>query len=75
MAPSVFAVNASGNALVVGSTHSTNLPAATGAYQTVNQAVQDTTNAFGTEFEPTDKKLVYSAYLGGAGIEPCGPWC
>jgi hypothetical protein len=62
-----IAVDAAGNAHVVGSTHSTNFPTTIGAPQTVFWGGDQ--DAFVTKLNPTGTALVYSTYLGGNGYE------
>jgi len=71
-----IAVNADGNAFVVGSTYSTDFPVTSRAYQSVDKAAPlDSPNAFVTQFDPAGTSLVYSTYLGGTGITtPCCYW-
>jgi hypothetical protein len=58
-----IALDASGNAYVVGTTASTNFPTTTGAYQTTyGGGLQD---CFVTKLNSTGSALVYSTYLGG----------
>ena len=64
-----IAVDASGDAYVAGLAYSTNFPTTSGAYQTKNAgATNETYNAFFTELNPTATALLYSTYLGGAGV-------
>ena len=58
-----IAVDASGNAYVVGTTQSANFPTTVGAAQTVFGGVED---AFVTKFNPAGNALVFSTYLGGS---------
>jgi hypothetical protein len=57
-----IAIDASGNAYVVGQTNSTNFPVAN-AFQPANAGYYD---AFLTKVNPTGSALVYSTYLGGS---------
>jgi hypothetical protein len=59
-----IALDANGDAFVVGSTGSTDFPVTTGAFQTKNNA-SDTTG-FVTELNSTGSSLLYSTYLGGS---------
>lgn len=61
-----IAVNAAGNAYVVGSTDSSNFPTTTNAFQTEKAVSRD---AFVTQFNATGNELVYSTYLGGDGAD------
>ncbi|HJT58035.1 MAG TPA: SBBP repeat-containing protein [Ktedonobacteraceae bacterium] len=63
-----IAVDAKGNAFVVGSTSSTDFPVTSGAFQPKfggggENAMSD---AFVTKFNPAGSSLVYSTYLGGS---------
>lgn len=60
------AVDASGNAYVVGTTSSTAFPVTAGAVQTTLKGTQD---AFVTKFASGGASLAYSTYLGGNGTE------
>jgi hypothetical protein len=57
-----IAVDASGNAYVVGYTNSANFPTTAGAFQPTSTV---SSNAFVTKLNPTGSALVYSTYLGG----------
>ena len=57
-----IAVDASGNAFVVGTSFSTDFPTTTGAFQSTNTP---SFAAFLTEINPTGTGLIYSTYLGG----------
>ena len=59
-----IALDANGDAFVVGSTSSTDFPITTGALQTKNNAGQ--TTGFVTELNSTGASLLYSTYLGGS---------
>ncbi|HEY7835658.1 MAG TPA: SBBP repeat-containing protein [Ktedonobacterales bacterium] len=59
-----IAVDASGNAYVVGATASTNFPLQ-GAFQATNAGGTD--DAFISKFNAAGNALVYSSYLGGSG--------
>jgi hypothetical protein len=59
-----IAVDAAGNAYVVGGTSSTNFPTTPGAFQTANAGGLD---AIVTKLNSTGSSLVYSTYLGGSG--------
>jgi hypothetical protein len=62
-----IAVDSSGDAFIVGSTHSSNFPTTTGAFQTTNKAAAASgSNAFVTKVNPTGTALLYSTYLGGS---------
>ena len=61
--PGAIAVDASGNAYVVGVTQSNNFPVTAGALQTVYGGGART--AFVTKLNPTGTALGYSTYLGG----------
>src|SRR5207247_6974531 len=60
-----IAVDAAGNAYVVGGTQSTNFPTTPGAFQTTYGGGDF--DAFVTKVNPTGSGLVYSTYLGGNG--------
>ena len=58
-----------GNIFVVGQTFSTNFPVTTGAFQTsCGGGTCVGGDAFITELNPSGSALIYSTYLGGAGI-------
>jgi uncharacterized protein (TIGR03437 family) len=59
-----LAVDASGNAYIVGSARA-GFPTTPGAFQTTNRAMPGGRNAFVTKLNPTGSALVYSTYLGG----------
>ena len=59
-----IAVDASDNAYVMGSTHSTNFPTTPGAFQLSAGGRYDT---FVTVFNTAGSDLIYSTYLGGTG--------
>lgn len=61
-----IALDAGGNAYVVGFTESPNFPTTPGAFQTVNGGGRD---AFVTKLNPAGSALVYSTYLGGIGAD------
>ena len=65
-----IAVDSSGNALVTGSTESTNFPTTSGAFQTSNATTdphcRHCTDAFVTKLNSAGSGLVYSTYLGGS---------
>ena len=62
-----IAVDAAGNAYVVGNTDSTNFPTTSGAFQlTFGGGVQD---VFVTKLNPTGSALFYSTYLGGSAFD------
>jgi hypothetical protein len=61
-------LDGSGNAYVIGYTHSTNFPTTSGAFQTSFVGTED---AFVAKFNPSlsgGQSLVYSSLLGGSGI-------
>ncbi|MGA8672031.1 MAG: SBBP repeat-containing protein [Terracidiphilus sp.] len=59
-----IALDANGDAFVVGSTSSTNFPITPGSLQTTNNA--SATTGFVTELNSTGTSLLYSTYLGGS---------
>ncbi len=66
------AVDASGNAYVVGQTSSNNFPVTAGAFQTTNASPGPNSgdgDAFVAKFDSSGSSLVYSTYLGGTGDE------
>ncbi len=63
------ALDAAGDAYVVGVTLSTDFPTSNGAYQTTNKAAANiATNVFVSELNPTLSTLIYSTYVGGSGV-------
>ena len=63
-----IAVDAAGDAYVVGQTSSTDFPVTQGAYQTTNNALaEQTSNAFVAKLNPAGTALIYATYLGGSG--------
>ncbi len=63
-----IALNAAGNAYVIGSTESTTFPVTPGAFQTTCSCSKSN-DAFVTELNPAGSALVYSTYLGGSGAD------
>ncbi|MDP2325308.1 MAG: SBBP repeat-containing protein, partial [Gammaproteobacteria bacterium] len=61
-----IAVDAAGNAYVMGDTNSANFPITAGAFQPTYGGSDD---GFITALNPTGSALVYSSYLGGSGSE------
>ncbi|WP_309495859.1 SBBP repeat-containing protein [Mechercharimyces sp. CAU 1602] len=61
-----IALDSSENAYVTGSTDSTNFPVTTNAFQTVFPG--GTSNAFVSKFNTSGSTLIYSTFLGGAGV-------
>jgi hypothetical protein len=61
-----IAVDAAGNAYLIGVTSSTNFPTTVGAFQSTFGGDSD---AFATKLNPTGSGLVYSTYLGGTADE------
>ncbi len=59
-----IALDGSGNVYVTGSTSSANFPVVSSYQKTIGEQ----SNAFITKLDPTGTTLVYSTYLGGAGI-------
>jgi len=63
-----LAVDASGNAYIIGGAYSADFPVTQGAVQsTINSAVGS--NAFLTRLNPAGRALIYSTYLGGSGSD------
>ena len=61
-----IAVDASGDAYVVGSSYSTNFPVTAGAYQATNKAAaQSGSTGFVVKINPAGTALLYGTYLGG----------
>ena len=63
------AVDAAGNAYVVGETASTDFPVTPGAFDTTGSSTGD---AFVSKLDTTGSQLIYSTYLGGTGSGPYG---
>ena len=59
-----IAIDAAGNAYVMGHNYLADFPTTPGAYQTTTHGVYD---AFVTKLNPSGSGLVYSTYLGGTG--------
>jgi hypothetical protein len=64
-----IAVDAAGNAYVIGDTPSVNFPTTPGAFQ---PALAGSFDAFVTKLNPTGSGLVYSTYLGGSANDDFG---
>jgi hypothetical protein len=63
-----LALDAEGDAYVVGIADSTDFPTTTGALQRINRgAAKHASNAFVTKLNPEGSALIYSTYLGGSG--------
>ena len=63
-----IAIDSTGDALVAGSTYSSDFPVTAGAVQTKYQGAKNkTSNAFVTKLNATGSALIYSTYLGGTG--------
>ena len=62
-----IAVDASGQAYVVGRTKSSNFPTTAGAYQTTYGGGEG--DAFVAKFNASGSALIYSTYLGGSGYD------
>jgi hypothetical protein len=63
-----IAVDAAGEAYVVGQTYSSDFPVTQGAYQMTNKAAQaPTSNAFVAKLNSAGTALIYATYLGGSG--------
>ena len=65
-----IAVDATGQAHVVGYTHSTNFPTTAGAFQTARSGYAD---AFVVKLNPTGTNFGYATYLGGTNYEGGNP--
>jgi hypothetical protein len=65
-----IAVDAAGNAYVVGITDSVDLPTTPGSFQTSFVGVSE--HALVAKFNPSGSALEYSTYLGGSGLEYFG---
>lgn len=64
-----IAIDASGDAYVVGQTFSSDLPVTAGAFQTTCGGGSCASgDAFVAELDPTGSQLLYSTYLGGTGV-------
>ena len=61
-----IALDAQGDAYVTGLTYSTSFPTTPGAFQTTFGGLED---GFVAELNPSGSALVYSTYLGGAGVD------
>jgi len=65
------AVNATGEALVMGTAYSQDFPVTPGAYQATNKAAaSNLSNIFITKFNASGSGLIYSTYIGGSGGLP-----
>ncbi len=63
-----IAVDAAGNAYIVGYTYSTDFPVTAGAYQAANAAsANGLSNVFAAKLNATGSALLYATYLGGSG--------
>ncbi len=63
-----LAVDSAGNAYLSGTTHETNFPVTSGAFQTTNNTgASGKSQGFVSKLNPTGSALVYSTYLGGTG--------
>ena len=62
-----IALDAAGNAYVVGDTTSSDFPTTPGAFQTRKPTAGDAMNAFVTKLNAGGTALLYSTYLGGSG--------
>jgi hypothetical protein len=63
------ALDAEGNAYIVGSTASSNFPTTPGAFDTIANGSND---GFVAKLDPTGSMLLYSTYLGGVGATEVG---
>jgi hypothetical protein len=64
-----IAVDAEGNAYIVGTTASTDFPLKGTPYQATNKGgANGLTNIFATKMNPVGSGLVYSTYIGGSGL-------
>ncbi|HKR00217.1 MAG TPA: SBBP repeat-containing protein [Pyrinomonadaceae bacterium] len=66
-----IAVDADGNAYVMGSTVSSDFPVTSGAFQTTNASSNGSEDGFVTKLNATGSTLLYSTYLGGSGGDSC----
>ena len=66
-----IAVDASGDAYVCGSTSSSDFPVTPGVFQGTLGNVNNKTNAFITELNPSGTGLIFSTYLGASGNDSC----
>ncbi|HTJ29651.1 MAG TPA: SBBP repeat-containing protein, partial [Acidobacteriaceae bacterium] len=62
-----IAVDSSGDAYIVGTTHSTDFPGTAGSFQTQDNAAANLPTVFVSKLNPAGTALVYSTYLGGSG--------
>jgi hypothetical protein len=62
-----IAVDAAGNAYVVGTTYSTDFPVTGGAFQSQNNAGAGAGTVFVSKLNSAGTALIYSTYLGGSG--------
>ncbi|MFZ1975585.1 MAG: SBBP repeat-containing protein [Candidatus Acidiferrales bacterium] len=68
---SAIAVDGAGNAYVTGATYSADFPVTSGAFQRVNNAIEESSdNAFVSKINATGSALIYSTYLGGSAQGP-----
>jgi len=64
-------LDGSGNAIIVGSTGSSDFPVTAGAFETVDQAINGApTTGFLTRLAAAGTSLLYSTFLGGSGTGP-----
>jgi hypothetical protein len=63
------AIDASGNAVVVGATSATNFPTTTGAYST--SYFGGSQDGYVVVLDSTNDTLLYGSYLGGDGVDQC----
>ncbi len=61
-----IAVDSSGDAFIVGTTYSANFPTTANVFQ---PTFGGNTDAFVAKLDPTGSKLLYSAFLGGSGVD------
>ncbi len=66
-----IALDADGNAYVMGSTVSSDFPTTSGAFQVTNASSNGSEDGFITKLNATGSSILYSTYLGGSGSDSC----